>query len=983
MSAKAKDKSAVNKQVKAALNAVKDFISGNSSEPKLPETDDKVLRKAVAEELLTSIGRAYEYGLQKNSGQEELTETPEGEAEQLRLALEQERSRQLFMENGYFDEAVQNLRTANSAADRAAAARTLGLVGSQKATADLIAAAMFDDAAEVRQAAEEALTQIGDPTVTKAPMDEMPMIETTPISQIVEASIQDIAASLAGMDDIPVTDVNEQVVPEDSLSSTRLAGEEPPDAVETPMLLVETAQTLSVDEAEAATEEEQLLLEEHAVRETVEQYDRQLVESAALRQKAENEARWRAEREAKIRDEAEARRIEEEAERKRVEEEALTRRGEEAESLAAEHAARQQAEAEIHRLAEDEARLRLETGKLRQAAEELAWQRRQLEIARKEKAEAARHAVAAQARQEAEKRHQTEVERLQKEEQSLRFASEEASLRRTQLESSRSDTESEIAALTEERNQLIAAAELRVKQLQQELEQLLSEEAARRAEGERRRQEAEERKRSEEEVLQQQLEALGRARDEVAARTAEVEASRDKAERDAEHLSEALTRMRAAEAERDQAEQERQQIEASIKKQVETELQLLEETRAWALEEQAKLEEEKRRHDEVQEQRMAALDEVHRKTIAEAKKRADREKQLHSEIDSVRIADAEVRRRIEEAETLKRTSEQAYRLAAEKVQRMEAEAHAATLQEEQILAKLEASRRDIAAEAQARSSQEKRVREEIEQFRHLQDEERPRLEAAILQRTAASNRLQQMKDRRAEVAAQTEEHIQAASAFARASAAGAVRHTETIGEESITPSLAEAPAPVDAETTEQEQPGTEETVSSSVQPAVGSYLSSTDPYKRAAAVGELARSQGKEAFPLIAECFDDHSVHVRNAAARALCQLEPAKTIDYFNRAIEEGSEERKRNIGNAIGTSGLAQESIDNLASESRDATYKALSILFVMAKTGATEPLVRAIEEHENDEVRKAVVKLMTLSGRAEIADAAVKKRAEAQAQ
>ena len=133
---------------------------------------------------------------------------------------------------------------------------------------------------------------------------------------------------------------------------------------------------------------------------------------------------------------------------------------------------------------------------------------------------------------------------------------------------------------------------------------------------------------------------------------------------------------------------------------------------------------------------------------------------------------------------------------------------------------------------------------------------------------------------------------------------------------------------------------------------------------------------------MIAECFDDHSVHVRNAAARALCQLEPARTIDFFNKALEEGSAARRQNIGRAIASSGLAGESINNLANESREATYNSLSILFVMAKTGETEPLVRAIEEHQNDEVRKAVVKLMTLSGRAEIADAAMKKRAESQA-
>ena len=908
MSSKPKDKSGVNKQVKAALTAVRNFISGQSSEPNVPDPKDKALREVVAAELLGSLNRAHEESRHLEAGQGEASEDKDGETTRLRLVREQERSRQLFMEHGYFDEAVQNLRTANSSAQRAAAARALGLVGSDRATPDLIAA-MFDDDAEVRAAADAALTQINDPTVSKTPMTEMPITETAPMSDI-EASIHDIEFSLRGVSELAGADVPQEVVAEIPPAPSGVDSEAESEIAATPALQVTPAEPLFVDEAEAATEEEQLLLEEHAVRETVEEYERQLIESAAARQKAENEALWRAEREVKIRTEAEAQRLEEEEQRKRTEEEAARRRAAEAEALATEHAAREEAETEIHRLAEDEARLRLETGKLRQAAEELAWQRRQLEIARKEKAEAARHAEAAAARQEAEKLHLTEVGRLQNEEQALRFAAAEASLRRTELENSRRDTESEISALTERRNQLIVAAEEQKTQLQQELEHLLSEEAARRAEGERLRLEAEERKRAEEEQLQLQLDALSKARDEVAARSAQVESAREKAEQDAERLADALAHMRAAEAERDQAEQERLQTEESIKKQVEIELQLLEETRVWALDEQTKLEEEKRRHDEAQEQRMAALEEVHRKTIAEAKKRADREKQLHSEIDSVRISDAEVRRRIEEAETLKRTSEQAYRLAAERVQRMEAEAHAAALQEEQMLAKLEASRRDIAADAQARSAQEKRVKEEIEQFRRLQDEERPRLEAAILQRTAASTRLQQMKDRRAEVAAETEEQLQAASVLARSSAAATARTAETPAEASMTTPPAKTSEIVSdaVEQSAQEYADVDESVPSGVEPAVGSFLNSLDPYKRAAAVGELARSQGREAFPVIAECFDDHSVHVRNAAARALSQLEPAKTIDYFNRALEEGSEERKRNIGSAIGTFGPGQ---------------------------------------------------------------------------
>src|SRR6185503_4820120 len=71
-------------------------------------------------------------------------------------AQEQERARQLFLEQGYFDEAVQNLRGAKFPGERAAAASALGLASNQRATAHLIAA-MFDEDLGVRAAAEEAL----------------------------------------------------------------------------------------------------------------------------------------------------------------------------------------------------------------------------------------------------------------------------------------------------------------------------------------------------------------------------------------------------------------------------------------------------------------------------------------------------------------------------------------------------------------------------------------------------------------------------------------------------------------------------------------------------------------------------------------------------------------------------------------------------------------------------------------------------------
>jgi len=91
-----------------------------------------------------------------------------------------------------------------------------------------------------------------------------------------------------------------------------------------------------------------------------------------------------------------------------------------------------------------------------------------------------------------------------------------------------------------------------------------------------------------------------------------------------------------------------------------------------------------------------------------------------------------------------------------------------------------------------------------------------------------------------------------------------------------------------------------------------------------------------------------------------------------LTRALREASPERRRRIGNAIAESGLAREAVNNLTGESRERTYDAFSLLFLMAKAGEVHPLMRAIEEHGSIEVRLAVVKLLALSGQTEIVPA-----------
>jgi hypothetical protein len=200
-SPKAKARSSVNQQVKAGLKSVKDFLGGRTTEAKLEGTNHKAIRKVVGSKQEAMSGRDADKVPREKPGATSGGETSEitrfeadaipettteqnhreqfpqltdgaslAEQEQSENSKEQERVRKLFLDQGYFDDVVQNLRAGNSPAERVAAASALGLYGSQRGTPHLIAA-MFDDDPEVRNAAGEALAQIGDPTVPSAPLN--------------------------------------------------------------------------------------------------------------------------------------------------------------------------------------------------------------------------------------------------------------------------------------------------------------------------------------------------------------------------------------------------------------------------------------------------------------------------------------------------------------------------------------------------------------------------------------------------------------------------------------------------------------------------------------------------------------------------------------------------------------------------------------------------------------------------------------------
>src|SRR5262249_13646633 len=129
---------------------IKNLLSGRAYDAMVIEPSDAPTRQFVSGELLAALT-----GHDLN---------------------QRERARNAFLDHGYFDDATRDLRTAESPAERAAAAKKLGAVGSRLSTAHLVAA-LFDAAPEVRRATVEALRLVRDPAAV-TPLNKLLARET-------------------------------------------------------------------------------------------------------------------------------------------------------------------------------------------------------------------------------------------------------------------------------------------------------------------------------------------------------------------------------------------------------------------------------------------------------------------------------------------------------------------------------------------------------------------------------------------------------------------------------------------------------------------------------------------------------------------------------------------------------------------------------------------------------------------------------------
>ena len=586
-----------------------------------------------------------------------------------------------------------------------------------------------------------------------------------------------------------------------------------------------------------------------------------------------------------------------------------------------------QLEAELIRLKAEEQVRRAEFESSRLAAENALRaeheRRSQAEAeSSRQRAEQEKQRIAAEAREHAEEENRRRIA-----EQELARAEEELKRMRAMEDARRAEVEGRLRAAEEAHR-----AELEARRQAEE------EQARVYAEEQRRLLEAEGRKRAQEDELRRHAEMRFQAVEIEIARVQAREDARRKSAQDSRVLAEQAAQRRAEEEARRHAEetaQRRAEDEARLRAQIEAQMRGEAEARRKVEDEALRqAEDDARRRAEEEAGRMAAL---------EAQRRAEEAARQHAEAESRRQAEEAARRRADEeakhrTETeAKLRAEDELRQKAEDEVRQHAEMEARIRSE--VAAKIRAedeARQQVAANSHRSEPASSPVQQYPLEIERSEVEEPPAHEVS-----GKSNEIVEWFD----VGIESQSAVSSDQHPAHERFAGLMR--DDSGGEFHAVSVPET-----------------EAAPSTLSASTLSQLTSDKAAERAAAVGELARMGGEEAFRHINTAFDDQSVEVRSTAARALFDSQ-ADRAAAFTRALREATPARRRTIGAAIASSGLAQEAIRNLTGESRDKTYDAFSLLFLMSKAGEVQPLMRAIEDHPNIEVRLAVVKLLALSG------------------
>ena len=142
----------------------------------------------------------------------------------------------------------------------------------------------------------------------------------------------------------------------------------------------------------------------------------------------------------------------------------------------------------------------------------------------------------------------------------------------------------------------------------------------------------------------------------------------------------------------------------------------------------------------------------------------------------------------------------------------------------------------------------------------------------------------------------------------------------------------------------------------------------SEPKVRSLAISSLAAINHESVFAAVLIGLADESREVRAAAARSLNRLSFDRSEAYV-RVIETSSEETLRDVADACIKAGIVSQNIDRLASRDHRQAYEAFSLMCLLAKAKMTQPVLEAICNHPNMNVRLSAIHLLATTGQPEI--------------
>jgi HEAT repeat protein len=146
-------------------------------------------------------------------------------------------------------------------------------------------------------------------------------------------------------------------------------------------------------------------------------------------------------------------------------------------------------------------------------------------------------------------------------------------------------------------------------------------------------------------------------------------------------------------------------------------------------------------------------------------------------------------------------------------------------------------------------------------------------------------------------------------------------------------------------------------------------LTDPDSAIRSAAVTGLGSIDHESVFAPVLIALADESREVRAAAARTLTGLHFDRA-DAYVRVMETADPELLRTVAQACVKTGIAAQAVDRLASEDRHQAYEAFSLFSLLARGHETQPILDAIQNHKDEEVRLCAIRVLNVAAQSDLA-------------